>query len=135
MVGELLHARGVLALYLLLHKLHVLVLGFFVGQCLQIVVGLDNEHVHLLGDGQHLLHVINQSVVSLSLLGILKHGLRVAVDGVQLNILYAVAALKCFSHLHHGHKRGVVHVDLAVLGMHLGLHMIRLRRQSCRRDA
>ena len=53
----------------------------------------------------------------------------------QVNILYAVTALKCFSHLHHGHKRGVVHVDLAVLGMHLGLHMIRLRRQSCRRDA
>ena len=117
-IGELLHARGVFLLDGSLHHLHVLVAGALVGQRLQVFVGFLDDGVALLGDGQHLLHVSHQSVVGLPLLLVFERGKGIDVDIVHLDVLDGVALAEHLSHLHHGHKRGGVHVDLAVFGMH-----------------
>ena len=76
------------------------------------------EKVHLFGDGQHLLHVIHQTVVSLPLLFVLKRGLWINIDVVELDILHGVSAQKHLAHPHHWHESGGVHVDRSILGSH-----------------
>ena len=116
-IRQLLHAWRVLLAYAALHTLHVLVLSLLVWQRLQKLVGLYNYRIHLLGYGQHLLDISHKPVVSLPLASVGKYGLRIDIQRIQLNILYAVALVQHLAHLDHRHKRGRIHIHLAVFGV------------------
>ena len=118
-VRQFLHAWLIGAEDVVLHALDMLVLRLFVGQRLQILSRF-NEHLSgLLGDGQHLLHVVHQSLVRLRLFLVLERQLRVHVHVVHLHILDAVAFMQCFPHLHGRHEGRRVHLCEHLLGSQL----------------
>lgn len=73
-IGELLHAWRVLLPDGRLYAFHVLVLGLLVGQCLEVITGLDDDAIDFLGNGQHFLHIVDQAVEGSTLLGVLETG-------------------------------------------------------------
>ena len=93
------------------------VLSLLVGQCLQKLVGLDDYRVHLLGYRQHLLDVCHKTVVSLPLTLVSEHGLRIDIQRVQFDILYAVAVVQHLAHLDHRHQGRRIQIHLAILGV------------------
>ena len=125
-IGELLHSRRVFLLDAFLHQLHVGILRLLVGEGFEIFARLDDNLSHFLGDGEHLLHVIHQSVVSQALLVVLEGRLWIDIYIIYLYILYAVAAIQYLSHLHHRLEGRVVHIHLPVLRaglIVLGIHL------------
>ena len=95
-----------------------------IGQRLQVFVGLDNNLVHLFGNGQHLLYVIHKAVVLHSLAFVFKRQRRVNIYLVQLHILYAVALIQHPTHLYHRHKGGIIHVYLLLFGVYTELAVL-----------
>ena len=84
--GKLFHDGGILLLHALFHRLQVLSALFLGGHGLQHEVGFDDGSLHLVGNGQHLLHIAHQLVVLLLLALVLKlEGLE-DIDSGQLDV-------------------------------------------------
>ena len=113
-VRQFLHAWRIGALDIFLNQFQVFVAGFLVGQRLQVFVGLDDDIMTFLRNGQHLLHVVNQAVILLALLLVLESGLRIHIHVVHLHVLNAIAVDKRLTHFHHWHIGGRIHHDLTV---------------------
>ena len=117
-IGQFLHARRVSFLDVGLDEFQMLVASFFVGQSLEIFVGLADDLVTFLRNRQHFFHVIDEAVVLLSLLLVFEGRGRINVDVLQLDILNRIAVGKGFSDFHHRLEGRRVHIDSSVFGIH-----------------
>ena len=117
-IGQFLHSRRVGFLDVGLDEFQMLIAGFFVGQSLEIFVGFANDLVAFLRNRQHFFHVIDESVVLLSLFLVFEGRGRINVDVLQLDILNRIAVGKGFSDFHHRLEGRRVHIDSSVFGIH-----------------
>ena len=121
----------------------MLVARLLIGQRLQVFVGLDDNLIHLLGYGQHLLYVVHQAVVLSLLAFVLERQLRINIYLVQLHILYAIALIQHPPYLYHGHEGWIIHVYLLFFGVYTNKitllrpcgHSTERQKQHCDADA
>ena len=77
--------------------------SLLVGQRFQILIGFNDDIMAFFRYGQHLFHVVHQTVVLLALFLILERRLRVHIHIVHFHILDAVTIDERLTHAHHRH--------------------------------
>ena len=123
-ISQLLHLRLIGTEDIFLHTFDVFILRLLVRQHVKQLGCLYQHLSGLLGDGQHLLHVVHEAHVCLCLFLVLESQLRIHIHVVHLHILDAVALIEHLSHLHCRHEGGRVH-----LCQHLFGSLLLLRKQ------